>query len=152
MQQAGTEGMDGLHLEAARSFEGGREQPARLRAQACVRHKVGNRPDCLVELCIIEGGPCAQRVEYPLRHGGGGRLGEGDAEDFFRRDALEQQPDHPLRQHVGLAGAGIGRNPGRHRRVRRVDLQSQYGLGDDAGEGHEYGFLSRSAILCLTFL
>ena len=57
-----------------------------------------------------------QRVEHAVRHVGGGGLGEGDAEDFRRVDAVEQQPDHALRQHVGLARAGIGRDPGRARR------------------------------------
>jgi hypothetical protein len=152
MQQAGAEGMDGLHLESARGFERGREQPARLRAQTRIRRAVRDRPDRPVEAGVVEGGPGAQRIEHPLRHVGGGRLGEGDAEDFFRCDAVEQQPDHPLRQHVGLAGARIGGDPGRHCRIGGLDLLPQHGLGNDAGEGHEYGFLSRSAILCLTFL
>ena len=38
---------------------------------------------------------------------------------FAGLDAVEQQPDHALRQHVGLARAGIGRDPGRDRRVGR---------------------------------
>ena len=63
--------------------------------------------------------PVAERGEHPLRHVGGGRLGEGDAEDFFRRHAVEQQPDHALHQHVGLARAGIGRDERRGRRDRR---------------------------------
>ena len=58
---------------------------------------------------------CAERVEHALRHVGGGRLGEGEAEDLFRRDAVEQKIDHALRQHVGLAGAGIGGHPRRNR-------------------------------------
>ena len=32
----------------------------------------------------------AERREHPFRHVGGGGLGEGDAEDFFRRHAVEQ--------------------------------------------------------------
>ena len=73
----------------------------------------------VVERGVVEQGPGPQRVEHAVRHVGGGGLGEGDAEDARRIDAGEQQPDHALRQHVGLAGAGIGRDPGRAVRVRR---------------------------------
>ena len=65
----------------------------------------------LVERGVVERGPLAERVEHAVRHVGGGGLGEGEAEDFRRIDAGEQQPDHALRQHVGLARAGIGRRP-----------------------------------------
>ena len=53
----------------------------------------------------------AQRVEYVVRHVGGGRLGEGEAEDLRSVGAGEQQADHALRQHMGFARAGIGRRP-----------------------------------------
>ena len=40
--------------------------------------------------------PNGRASKHPLRHVGGGRLGEGDAEDFFRCHVTEQQPDHAL--------------------------------------------------------
>ncbi len=66
-----------------------------------------------VERVVVERDPVAERGEHPLRHVGGGGLGEGDAEDLFRRHAVEQQADHALHQHMGLARAGIGRDEGR---------------------------------------
>ena len=61
-----------------------------------------------VEFVVAQGHPVPERGEHALRHVGGGRLGEGDAEDFFRRHAIEQQPDDAVDQHMGLAGAGVG--------------------------------------------
>ena len=76
---------------------------------------------------VIERHPMAERRKHPLRHVGGGGLGEGDAEDFFRRHVAEQQPDHALHQHMGLAGAGIGRNEGGRRRIGRARLRGANG-------------------------
>jgi len=66
---------------------------------------------------VVQQRPGAQRVEHPVRHVGGGRLGEGDAEDARRIDARQQQPYHPLRQHVRLSRSGVGGHPGRAARV-----------------------------------
>ena len=63
-----------------------------------------------------------ERVEHAVRHVGGGGLGEGEAEDFRRVDAVEQQADHALRQHMGLARAGIGRRPRPRRRDRTAAM------------------------------
>ena len=76
----------------------------------------------------------AERVEHALRHIGGGGLGEGDAEDFLRLDAGEQKIDHALRQHVGLARAGIGGDPGRHVRVGGLALQAPHVGRNGAGD------------------
>ena len=54
-----------------------------------------------------------------LRHLGRARLGEGQAQDRGGIDAGEQQPQHARRQHLGLAGAGRGRQPDLPARVRR---------------------------------
>ena len=79
--------------------------------------------DHVVERRIVERGPCGERVEHALGHIGGGGLGEGDAEDFLRLDALEQEIDHALRQHMGLARAGIGGDPRRYFRIGHRALQ-----------------------------
>ena len=84
--------------------------------------------DRRVQRVIIERHPVAQRREHPLGHVGGGGLGEGDAENFFRRHAVEQQPDHALHQHMRLARAGIGRHEGGGGRIRRARL-----CGTDGG-------------------
>ncbi len=39
------------------------------------------------------------------------------------RGAGEQQPQHALRQHMRLAGAGVGRDPGGALRVGRLALR-----------------------------
>ncbi len=70
----------------------------------------------------LERGPAGEPLEHAVRHVGGRRLGVGEAEDLRRVGAVEQQADHALRQHVGLAGAGIGRHPRRRRRIGRLVL------------------------------
>ena len=123
MQQLGAESVDGLHLQPARGVERAREQAPRQRAARGVGLKARALANGFVEAGIVERGPFGERVEHPLGHVGGGGLGESDAEDFFRLDAVEQKVDHALHQHVGLARAGIGGDPGRHGRVGDVALQ-----------------------------
>ena len=73
-------------------------------------------------------------VEHARRHVGGGRLGEGDAQDARRIDpagrAVEHQPDDALREHMGLARAGIGGDEHRARRVGGIRLPAPHRLGD----------------------
>ena len=123
MQELGAEGVDGLDFQPAGRFQCAREQPPRRGAPARVACDAGTFVDRLVEGRIVERGPCRKRIEDALGHIRRSRLGESDAEDFFRRDAVEQEVDHPLRQHMGLARAGIGGDPGR--RVRRRDRALQ---------------------------
>ena len=68
----------------------------------------GRKFDPRVERGVVERGPFRQRIEHAGRHVGGGGLCEGDAKDFLGLDAAQQQVDHPLHQHVRLAGAGVG--------------------------------------------
>ena len=79
--------------------------------------------DFLVERVVVERGPAREPLEHAVRHVGRGRLGVGEAEDFRRIGAVEQQADHALRQHVGLAGAGVGRHPRRRRGIGRLVLR-----------------------------
>ena len=51
------------------------------------------------------------------------RLGEGEAEDALRRRAGQQQAQHAVGQHLGLARAGRGGDPGRRRRVGGAALR-----------------------------
>ena len=107
-----------------------------LRA-ALAQPRVGMRDAGLadrgVQRGVIQRDPMAERGEHPLRHVGGGGLGEGDAEDFFRRHVVEQQPDHALHQHMGLAGSGIGRNEGGGRGIGRARLRGANGVGEWGG-------------------
>ena len=122
MQQPGAERVDGLHLEAARRVERRGEQAARAGALRRADRGLADRAHLAVERVVVERDPVRERVEHARRHVGGRRLGEGDAQDLHRIGAGEQQPDHPLRQHVGLAGARIGRHEGRDLRIGGLGL------------------------------
>ena len=122
VQQLRAESVDGLHFKAARRFQRAREQPPRHRPAPRVGRHVAMLANGVIERCIVERDPCGQPVEHLLRHIGRGRLGERDAEDFFRLAAVKQQIDHALRQHIGLAGAGVGGNPRRHVRIGSLAL------------------------------
>ena len=63
--------------------------------------------------CIIHHHPARQRIEHFGGHIGSGGLGVRERENTGRGDPVQQQPDHPLHQHMGLARTGIGRYPDR---------------------------------------
>ena len=135
VEESGAEGMDGLHFQSTRCLEGAREQSPRQ----CPPRRIGRLAqlvvDHVVERRVVIRRPYGERVEDALGHIGGGSLGEGDAEDLFRLDALEQEIDHALREHMRLARAGVGGDPGRcfgigRRPLRPPDLRSGMLSGD----------------------
>ena len=136
VQELRTEGVDGVHLQAAWRLQRPGEEPSRQRPPRRRRRDIGVLANSLVEPCIVERRPFRQPVEHLLRHVGGGGLGEGDAEDFFRRYAFEQQVDDALRQHVGLAGARIGGDPSRHLGIGGFTLPPPYLVRDGVGRSH----------------
>ncbi len=136
MQELGAEGVDGLHLEAARRLQRARKQPPRQRPAGRAWCGAGAPADGVIERGIVERRPAPERVEHPLRHVRGRRLGEGDAENFFRLDAGEQKTDHALRQHMRLARSGIGRDPRRNRRIGDFALQPEHVGRNDARRSH----------------
>ena len=108
-QQVFAEGVDGLDLQAAGRFQGTGKQAARIL----------DLPDrqifmtqlflqVALELLRPRDRPAPQTGEETILHLGGGGLGVGDAEDFLRRDALEQDVHHAVDQDAGLARTGIG--------------------------------------------
>ena len=123
VQELRAEGVDGLHFQAAGCLQRAGEQSPRQRPPPGIRQDVRAGADRVVERRIVERGPFGERVEHALGHVGGGGLGEGDAEDFFRLDALEQEIDHPLCQYMGLARTGVGSDPGRYVRIGDRALQ-----------------------------
>ena len=128
VQELRAECVNCLHFKATRGFEGSGEQPSRQRAPRRIGFDVRARPDCLLERGVVEHRPFAERVEHPLRHIGGGGLGEGDAKDFFRLHACKEKIDHALRQNMGLTRSGIGSHPSgrlgiRDRTLQRADLE-----------------------------
>jgi hypothetical protein len=79
---------------------------------------------------IVEPDPLAKRAEDPVGHLRRGGLGVGQAEDRGGTGTAQQEPDDPAGQHMGLAGAGIGGDPGRECRRRR-EVLAQRGIGND---------------------
>jgi hypothetical protein len=136
VQQPCAEGVDGLHLQAARRFERGGKQPARPGSLAGIGPAAGRKRDRSVERGVVERGPARKPLEHFVRHIGGGGLGEGDAENFGGVDAAQQQIDHPLSENIGLAGAGIGRHESGDVRIGGLDLHAAHVGWNGAWRGH----------------
>ena len=130
LEQAGAQRVDRLYLQPTRRLQRAGEQFSRFAAQLSVRMGDAYVADRCVECGIIQRHPMAKRGEHALGHVGGGGLGEGDAEDLFRRHARQQQADHALHQHMCLARAGIGRHERGRGRVRRAPLSVAHSIRD----------------------
>ena len=118
MQQPRAEGMDGLHLEAARRLQRAREQAARPRALRGVGGFAPSFAHRRVERRVVERGPGAQCSNTRFAMLAAAALVKVMQRMRLGSTPEQQQPDHALRQHVGLAGAGIGGDPGRRCRGR----------------------------------
>ena len=138
LQQPGAKRMDGLDLQSARHFERRSEQLARPRTRCRIEAADADAAQALIERFVVERDPAGELSEHAVRHVRRRRLGEGEAEDFCRIDAVEQQPDHPLRQHMRLAGTGIGRDERGHGGVGGLRLHGRHRLGNVfARTGHQ---------------
>ena len=122
MQHRFTEGMDGLDLQPARRLQGFGEQAPGAAHGAEVGTAAFQRLDPHRQFGIAQCRPFRQRGEDAVRHVGGGGPRIGQAQDLRRVGAAEQQPDDALGEHVRLAGAGIGGNPGGISRIGRARL------------------------------
>ena len=136
LQQPRAQRVDGLHLQPARRLQRAGEQFAGRLPQAWAGMRNAGLADRRIQRVVVERHPMAEGGEHALCHVGGGGFGEGDAEDFFRRHVVEQQPDHPLHQHVRLARSRIRRDEGGSRRIGRARLRGADGVGDDASGLH----------------
>jgi hypothetical protein len=112
LQQRLAERVDGEDVDAARCIEHAGEQPPRQAALLGLRHLGDQRGDLLAERRIVGHRPAAELARQSIAHLRGRRLGEGEAKDALGPHAVEQQARHPIGQHLGLAGAGIGLDPG----------------------------------------
>ena len=110
LQEPRAQCVDGLHLQPARRLQRTGKQLTRRPSQARARMGDTDSAYRIIERGVAERDPVAERGEHALRHVGRGRLGEGDAEDLFRRHAVEQHPYHALDQHMRLARAGVRRH------------------------------------------
>ena len=122
LQQALAERVDGLHLEPARRLDGGREQGARALDLRRRRLAGGELGEDVCELCLVHGHPLRQRVVDALRHLGRSGLGVGKGEDALGYGAGQHKAQRAQREHVRLAGAGVGAHPSGCRRICRVAL------------------------------
>ena len=116
----------GRAAAAARRRREGSGSSGRPASRSCARTIAGRRRAPAARACrrrsstIASASASSSRLVHSAsvlkmrrRHIGGRRLGEGEAENLRRRRAVEQQPQHALRQDMRLAAAGVGGNPGR---------------------------------------
>ena len=130
VQEPLAEGVDRVDLEPARRLDGPGEQPTgeqqafRAGAHALEVEQLVGEPG------IVQRHPAPEPVEHTDRHVRRRRLGEGEAEDARGRHALQQQPQHAVGEHLGLARAGIGGDPGGDARLRGALLEMR-DVGED---------------------
>ena len=117
LQQPLAEGVDGLHLEAARRLDGDGEQLPRPLHLGRGGRAVEQLGELALQARLVGRHPLGQPGEHALRHLRGGGLGVGERQDALGRRAAEQQAQHAHGQHVRLAGAGVGADPGGGGRV-----------------------------------
>ncbi|GJE70237.1 hypothetical protein CHKEEEPN_1773 [Methylorubrum podarium] len=122
VQQPLAQGVQRLDLEAPRRLDGAGEQAAGEPEGVAAGPLAGEFGELGGQGRVVQRHPAAEALEHPDRHVGGGRLGEGEAEDAAGRGAVEEQAQHPVGEHLGLARARIGRDPGREARVGRPAL------------------------------
>ena len=115
VQHLFTKAVNGLDLQPARRVERRSEQGPCLVDQFTLDlagHDIADLGDLFPQRRIIEQRPLGEPLENPVFHLRCRCLCVGQAQDGTGLGARQQQPDHPGRQHMGLAGSCIGRNPG----------------------------------------
>ena len=124
LQQPRAQRVDGLHLQPARRLQRAGEQFARRFAQACAR-------DCGMPASRIAASSASSSsvTQWPsVVNTRSAMLAAAALVKVMQRifsgaHVVEQQPDHPLHQHMRLARAGIGRNERGRRRIGRARLR-----------------------------
>ncbi len=136
LQQPRAQRVNGLHFQASRRLQRAGEQFTRRLSQACIGMWNPGFADRRIKCGIVERDPMAECGKHALRHVGGSGFGEGDAEDLLRGHVAEQQPDHPLHEHMGFARSGIRRNERGRRRIGGARLRVAHIGRNDAGSLH----------------
>ena len=114
LEQRLAEGVDGEDVDAARRVEHAREQAARQAALLGLRRR--GRSARSISLPSVASSAIAQRPSWPasrLRISAAAALVKVRQRMRSGSHAVEQQARHAVGQHLGLAGAGIGLDPGR---------------------------------------
>ncbi len=122
-QKPGAEGMDGLDPEPARRVDRAREKLPRAPQQRRGDTALDPEPaEFAAQIGLRQHRPVAEPREQTVLHLGRRRLGIGEAENALRFGAGQEKARDAVDQDAGLARPGIGRQPYRPRRVRRLDL------------------------------
>ena len=85
---------------------------------------------CSASLVVVERRPAGEVLIDALGHVGGGGPRIGQAQDLRGIGAAQQQPDDAARQHMRLAGPGIGRHPDRMPGIGGNRLPPRRFIGD----------------------
>ena len=117
-----TEAVDGHDRQARGQVEDLGEQRARALPLAGARRSPEQGRELLVQLGLRRGGEPAQVLLHAPHHLGRRGLGEGQAQQLARVAAREQQTQHPVGEHPGLARAGGRGDPDRAGRVGGAPL------------------------------
>ena len=136
LQQPLAEGVQGLDFEAARGFDRAGEQLPGEGERRRPRTRGPGLDDPRGQRLVVEARPLGERGEDAAGHVGRGGLGEGQAEDLRRLGAVEHEAQHALGQHMRLAAAGVGGDPGRGVRVRGERLIAPEQLRDVEAAAH----------------
>ena len=131
-EQGLAEGVDGLDVHAAGRVQHLGEQVARPAADVVVGLAPQMAGQRFLQRLVRRRRPLAQLLGDAVRHLGGGRPGEGEAQDMLGPGAGEHQAQHPVGEHLGLAGSGRRRHPDGGFRVGGPALGG-LGVGEDDG-------------------
>ena len=112
-QQGFAERMNGLDVQPARRVQYLGEQSPGPGEGLFGGVVSGQFPQAILQPGFFQDRPFAQPLVEPVGHFRRRRPGEGEAQDPGRRRACQQQSHHPVDQHMGLAGAGVGPHPDR---------------------------------------
>ncbi len=103
VQQPFAKAVDRMNLQAARRLDGAREKTTRENQCGGIDLRRADLGERLGEPYIVE----SRQVESALKTRSAilaaARLGKGETQNFRRRHAIEQKPQHALRQHMRLA-------------------------------------------------
>ena len=136
-QQRLAKAVDRHDRQAGRQVEHARQQDSRVGELAGRRRASQEMAQVVGKRRIRQGRETAEIGLHARHHLGGRGLGEGEAEDLLRLAAGQQQAQHPIGEHAGLAGAGRSGDPDRACRVGRAALLVRRGVAAGLRRGHQ---------------
>ncbi len=131
LQHRLAKGVDGVDLEPARRIERMGEKAPCPKLFGLRRAVIQKLEQIFFQPGLAGPRPSRQNPRHPVPHFGRRRLGIGQAQDCLGLRPVQQQPQYPAREHIGLARPRIGRNPGIGPRLGHPRLLG-IGIGRDA--------------------